>query len=73
VNGGERSQLEVLDAKVDALDAKVMILLERDERDRERALDHENRIRQNEKWRYGIPAAVIMGAASLVAAVVRTI
>lgn len=75
MNGDERTQLEVVLAEVRTVSAQVGILVERDARDREVMKDHEVRLRRSEKWRYSLPAALIIAvvtsAATIVAAVLR--
>ena len=54
-------QIVILSGKVDAMSA---IVKQADEDD----ADHEVRIRSLERWRYSIPSSLILGAASLLTA-----
>jgi hypothetical protein len=66
MNGPERDRLDVIEGKIDL----VLVKLEYVEK---KADDHEGRLRSTEKWRYGLPASLLMAAVAFIAAIIRTL
>jgi len=73
MDSSDRTQIEGVWAEVRAVSAKVDILVERDQRDRSIIDDHEDRIRKTEKWRYSLPAALVIALATTTATIVATV
>ena len=67
MNGDDRHQLELLRAEMKAEFALVRKDLEPI---RERAGDHEKRIRSVERWKYSVPFGVLLGLAGIVGAII---
>lgn len=71
MNETDRSELKVLASKIDTLEAKVDLLLERSATMKDILRDHEARIRKNESWRYGMPATLIMSGFAFAAVLLK--
>lgn len=61
MNGNDRITLEVVRAE---LSGKLDLLLERSTEAKRDLDDHETRIRSVERWKYAVPASILMATAA---------
>lgn len=64
MTGDERTRLEVIEAKVDTIIVKLDYL-------KEDTADHESRLRSVERWKYAIPASVLVLAGAVASSLRR--
>lgn len=69
MNGDDRLQIDLVHAEIREVGAKVDLLLERDRISQNTTRDFENRIRKLEKWKFAIPASVLMATAAFFGAI----
>lgn len=62
MNGHERSQLDVVEAKVDIAIVKLTYI-------EESLKDHESRLRSVERWKLSFPGSVLLAVAAVASAV----
>lgn len=72
VTADERKRIEALQGVVHEMDKKLDLLVERQTTILTHQEDHEDRMRSLEKWKYGIPATLIMAAVAFLSGLIRS-